>query len=71
MRVFGARRLLRGAEPLEPRQMLAAAASIAAPDPVPAFLLEDVNASSATYGADVSPRDSLYRASGWYFGHST
>lgn len=77
MRLANRRRVLRGAELLEPRQMLAAAAgeaaaaAIAAPNPVPAFSLEDVNATSATHGQHVSPRDSLYRASGWYFGHST
>ncbi len=76
MRMAGVRRILRGAELLEPRQMLAAAgevvaAAIAAPDPAPTFSLEDVNATSATYGEEVSPRDFLYQTSGWYFGHAT
>ena len=38
---------------------------------VPDFQLEDVNASSATSGQLVSPRDYLGQVSGWYFGHAT
>ncbi len=37
----------------------------------PDFLLEDVNATSATSGEDVSPRDRLESVSGWYFAHAT
>ena len=40
-------------------------------EPAPDFQLEDVNASSATAGQQVSPRDYLEKVSGWYFGHST
>ncbi len=43
-------------------------------DPVeqaPAFLLEDVNATSASYGDLVSPRAYLGRVSAWYFGQAT
>lgn len=35
------------------------------------FSLPDVNTTSATFGAAVSPRDYLQKVSGWYFGHST
>ncbi len=38
---------------------------------VPDFSLQDVNASSASFGTDVSPRDYLGQASAWYFGHAT
>ena len=38
--------------------------------PVPDFSLEEVNASSATYGELISPSDFLGKASAWYFGHS-
>ncbi len=37
----------------------------------PDFSLTDHNATSATYGQKVSPRDYLEVASGWYFGHAT
>ena len=37
----------------------------------PDFSLEDVNASSPTFGMSVSPRDHLEKVSGWYFGHAT
>ena len=37
----------------------------------PSFLLADVNTTSPTYDADVSPRDFLGGVSAWYFGHST
>jgi hypothetical protein len=40
-------------------------------EPAPDFQLEDVNATSATFGQIVSPRDYLEKTSGWYFGHST
>ncbi len=40
-------------------------------EPAPDFSLEDVNATSATFGQVVSPRDHLEQVSGWYFGHST
>ncbi len=35
------------------------------------FSLEDVNDSSETFGAVISPRDYLGSISAWYFGHST
>lgn len=38
---------------------------------VPDFALKDVNPTSATYDADVSPRDYLQQVSAWYFGHAT
>lgn len=37
----------------------------------PAFLLEDVNDTSASHGVFVSPRAQLGRVSAWYFGQST
>jgi hypothetical protein len=37
----------------------------------PEFKLEDVNATSATFGQKVGPRDYMGEASAWYFGHST
>lgn len=37
----------------------------------PDFVLTDVNAASASYLADVSPREKLDKVSAWYFGHST
>lgn len=37
---------------------------------VPDFALEDVNSTSFTYEQQVSPRDYLHQASGWYFGHA-
>ena len=37
----------------------------------PNFSVTDYNATSATYGQKVSPRDYLEVASGWYFGHAT
>ncbi len=37
----------------------------------PDFALADVNAESARYQEDVSPRDYLSQVSAWYFGHST
>jgi hypothetical protein len=37
----------------------------------PDFSLPDVNSTSSTYGANVSPRDHLGHVSGWYFGHGT
>ena len=43
------------------------APGVAAPD----FLLPDVNPSSATSLASVSPRQHLTRISAWYFGHAT
>ena len=38
---------------------------------VPDFALKDVNSTSATYDAEVSPRDYLHQVSAWYFGHAT
>lgn len=38
---------------------------------VPDFTLTDVNPVSASYLAEVSPREKLDRVSAWYFGHST
>ncbi len=38
---------------------------------VPDFGLVDVNLTSPTYTSEVSPRDFVGKASGWYFGHST
>jgi hypothetical protein len=35
------------------------------------FLLPDVNANSASFQSQVSPRDYLQQVSGWYFGHAT
>ncbi len=40
-------------------------------DPAPDFQLEDVNATSPTFGQTVSPRDLLGQVSAWYFTHST
>lgn len=39
--------------------------------PVADFSLVDVNATSATFEQQVSPRDYLEAVSGWYFGHAT
>ena len=39
--------------------------------PQPDFVLEDVNATSATAQQGVSPRDYLGQVSGWYFGYAT
>ena len=38
---------------------------------VPDVALRDVNATSATFDQDVSPRDYLQKVSAWYFGHAT
>ncbi len=38
---------------------------------MPDFTLLDVNPSSASFDAGVSPRDFLGDVSAWYFGHST
>lgn len=38
---------------------------------VPDFALVDENATSATGGTAVSPRDHLQRVSAWYFSHAT
>ncbi len=40
-------------------------------EPAPDFALEDVNATSVTFGQVVSPRDHLEAVSGWYFGHAS
>ena len=48
-----------------------AAVTIGTMPVVPDFSLPDINPSSATFGQQVSPRDYLQKASGWYFGHST
>lgn len=37
----------------------------------PGFQLPDVNAASASFGAQVGPAGSLGRASAWYFGWAT
>jgi hypothetical protein len=37
----------------------------------PAFALDDVNPSSASYGASVAPADHAGSASAWYFAHAT
>ena len=42
-----------------------------ATNPVPDFAWTDVNPTSASYGATVSPRDYLGQVSAWYFGHAT
>lgn len=39
--------------------------------PVADLALMDINPSSPTYGAMVSPRDYLEQVSGWFFLHST
>jgi hypothetical protein len=38
---------------------------------VPDFALVDLNPSSPTYGATISPRDYEGRVTGWYFIHAT
>ncbi len=38
---------------------------------VPDFTITDVNATSATLGTGVSPRQHLQKVSAWYFGHAT
>jgi hypothetical protein len=35
------------------------------------FSLPDVNPNSASFQAQISPRDYLQQVSGWYFGHAT
>lgn len=35
------------------------------------FSLEDVNATSSTFGQQVGPGDQADLVSAWYFGHST
>ena len=45
--------------------------TLADDDLVPDFSLLDVNASSPTYEQEVSPRDFIQQATGWYFGHAT
>ncbi|MGD2111349.1 MAG: hypothetical protein PVI86_18380 [Phycisphaerae bacterium] len=40
-------------------------------DALPEFMVPDVNAASARFSQDVSPRDYLGEVSAWYFGHST
>lgn len=35
------------------------------------FSLPDVNPTSPTFNASVSPRDHLGKVSAWYFGHAT
>ena len=37
----------------------------------PGFSIEDVNATSASFGVDVGPEDQRDTISAWYFGHST
>jgi hypothetical protein len=39
--------------------------------PVPDFELLDVNPDSDTFDQNVSPRDYLQQASGWYFGYAS
>jgi hypothetical protein len=45
----------------------AAAVSVFAADPVPDFLLRDVNAQSNRRAGPVSPRDYLFQVAGFYF----
>ncbi len=40
-------------------------------EPQPEFSLEDVNATSATFGQSLSPSDFRDGVSAWYFGHAT
>ncbi len=40
-------------------------------EPLPDFVLEDINHNSDRYGEGVSPRDYTEQVSGWYFIHST
>jgi len=40
-------------------------------EPLPDFLLEDVNPNSDRYSEGVSPRDYTEQVSGWYFIHAT
>jgi len=59
---------------LLPFAMLLAAAcggGSSAPGPAPDFLLQDVNPNSPTSGMNVSPRDYVGNASGYYFGAAT
>lgn len=37
----------------------------------PEFALADVNTTSATFEAELSPSQYLDRVSAWYFGHAT
>lgn len=62
---------------LERREMLHAgvdwptlSAAEGEPSPMPDFSLVDQNTTSPTYGQNVSPRDYLEQATGWYFGHA-
>ena len=43
----------------------------AIPSPKPDFSLPDVNAASATFNTNVSPRNYLGFVSAYYFGHAT
>lgn len=40
-------------------------------DAAPAFDLEDVNPSSATFGEFLGPATQAGQVSAWYFGHAT
>ena len=42
-----------------------------APVPAPDFSLVDLNPTSPTFGAAMSPRDELQKVSGWYFTHAS
>lgn len=44
---------------------------VVAPDAKTDFVLDDLNSTSPTFEAPVSPRDYLAKVSGWYFGHAT
>jgi hypothetical protein len=66
---------------MSPRLLTAACALLATACPkgpgldtgelVPDFAIEDVNASSVSFGELVSPRDFEGIASAWYFGHAS
>lgn len=60
---------------LSARIFLAGGALLACKDTtgqvLPDFTLQDENPVSASYLAEVSPRDKLDKVSAWYFGHST
>ena len=51
--------------------LLACEGPAASGEPLGDFSLEDVNATSATFGQQVGPGDQADLVSAWYFGHST
>jgi hypothetical protein len=55
---------------LTPALLLALACS-SSTDPMPDFVLLDVNPDSASHEDPVSPRDYLGHVTGWYFGSTT